>query len=123
MTIHQAPWHTLTVSEAWRCDQAEPDTADLPCRDEDGWCTGHRKQAPGLRREIEHDLEHPADCESRPDYLDCLTADIGCDGQPDPLPTAPGLYRVRAWMRMPGELFDGPGAGLECVAGLAGGAS
>lgn len=122
MSVHYTPWHTLTVTEVWQCEQACPDTRALPCRDEDGWCTGHSAGATGRRLEIEHDLAHPADCESRPDYLDCLTADLVCDaGQP--LPAESGVYRVCVRMRLPGESLDGIGANLECEAAEGVGAS
>lgn len=121
MTIHHTPWHALTVSEVWYCVQPEPDTADMPCRDEDGWCTGHGEPASGLRPEIQHDWEHPADCESLPDYADCLTADMVCNGNNGSVPTLPGAYRVRAWMRLPDEPVAG--SGLECEPVAAGGAS
>lgn len=121
MTTIHTPWHTLTVSEVWYCDQAVPDAAQMPCRDEDGWCTGHQAAASGTHVEVEHDLTHPADCESLPDFLDCLTADFVCDDR-TPLPSVPGSYRVRTWMQVPGEQVEGPVSGIEWL-GFAGGAS
>lgn len=122
MTVHHTPWHALTVTEVWYCEQADSDAADMPCRDEDGWCTGHGEAASGLHVEIKHDLTHPAECESRPDFLDCLTADMACDNRTF-LPSSPGAYRLRAWMHMPGESLAVPPAGLECELASTGGAS
>lgn len=121
MSIHHTSWHALTVTKVWHCGQADPDALALPCRDEDGWCTGHSEGAAGRKSEIQHDLSHPADCESRPDYLDCLTADFVCNAE-QPLPAEPGAYRVRVRMRLPGESPDGIGANLECEAAQDGGA-
>jgi len=121
VSVIHAPWHTLTVTQVWYCVQGDPDAADMPCRDEDGWCTGHSEAASGLRLEVEHDLTHPADCESLPDFLDCLTADMVCNEKSGDLPAFPGVYRVRAWMDVPRGPFEGSGAGFECVAGLTGG--
>lgn len=121
MNIHRTPWHALTVTRTWYCDQPGPDAIDKPCRDEDGWCTGHSEEAPGLRSEIEHDLTHPAGCGSRTDFLECPTADLVCDDGNESLPMLPGAYRVRAWVQPADGPIEGPRSGLECESTTAGG--
>lgn len=123
MTIHHTPWHALAVAEVFYCAQNDaPDTLKLACRDEDGWCTGHAESAPGRVSEIEHDLTHPADCESRTEYLDCLTADLVC-ADDAVLPVEPGAYQVRARTHLPQGSSGDAGATLEFTAAQSGGAS
>jgi hypothetical protein len=103
------PWHTLTVTDAWYCRQDDPDEVALPCRDEDGWCTGHAERADDRYLDPDFDLVHPAECgpEENPN---CLTADLLCGGKAE-APVSAGSYRIRALV--PDGSVDGAGATLE----------
>lgn len=119
------PWHTLKLSDAvWYCDLVREDdpAACVPQAD----CKGHNAPHPGRTVEQDRELEHPAECvpppccckETDPAWLaehidpeclagrhdDCLNRDR-CWTQRDlfewwdieEMPTAAGVYRVRAW--------------------------
>lgn len=116
--IQRGAWHTLTVTRVWYCSQGErhnqrPDELALPCRDEDGWCTGHDAQDGQDRyADLDFDFEHPDDCE-RGNEPGCPTGDYVADGGNRGVPSAPGEYRVRAWLRPAADSFDDANAGFD----------
>jgi hypothetical protein len=57
--VAYSPWHTLCVTATWYC---EP-TGDEPCRDPEGHCNGHDREAPGRELELERELDHPQECQ------------------------------------------------------------